>query len=191
MSRGRAVRRAGQLTILVFALTTALVVIAASVASSAPKADPPGNNGTVKIDRLAFDDHPNNEPHVGCVFEVDFYGFDEGDLDAKVKFKIWPPTGPKTVLLNDTVFIGEDAAGGGTDLDASREYDLSEELAAYTPHPVQGWHVKLIVNAEGSIGADKKHKVFWVRDCEPPPPTTTTTSSTTTTTEGPPGTEDP
>ena len=29
-----------------------------------------------------FDDHPNNQPHVGCVFQVDFYGYDEGDLDA-------------------------------------------------------------------------------------------------------------
>ena len=37
-------------------------------------ADPPGNNGTVKIDGDAFDDDPNNEPHVGCTFQVDFYG---------------------------------------------------------------------------------------------------------------------
>jgi hypothetical protein len=33
---------------------------------------PPGNNGTVKIDRAPFDSHPDNEPHVGCKFEVDF-----------------------------------------------------------------------------------------------------------------------
>ena len=42
--------------------------------------NPPGNDGTVKIDGLDFDRHPNNEPHVGCTFEVDFYGFDAGDL---------------------------------------------------------------------------------------------------------------
>ena len=42
-------------------------------------ADPPGNNGTIKIDDVEFDDHPNNEPHVGCTFQVDFYGFDKGD----------------------------------------------------------------------------------------------------------------
>ena len=35
----------------------------------------------------------DNEPHVGCVFQVDFYGYDEGDLDADVTFKAHPPTG--------------------------------------------------------------------------------------------------
>ena len=37
----------------------------------------PGNNGTVKIDGVEFDEHRNNEPHVGCIrFEVDWYGFE-------------------------------------------------------------------------------------------------------------------
>jgi len=40
--------------------------------------NPGGNNGTIKIDGIPFDDHPNNEPHPGCIFQVDFYGFDEG-----------------------------------------------------------------------------------------------------------------
>lgn len=160
-----------------------LSVIAMLSLIMAPSAfgNPPGNNGTVKIDGLDFDDHPNNQPHVGCVFQVDFYGFDEGNLDAEVTFEAQPPTGTG-VLLTDVVFIGEDAAGGGTDLDAAVTYDLSGPLAAFEPHPVQGYHVKLTVNAEGSIGADTKHKVFWVTDCEPPPPTTTTTMATTTTT---------
>jgi hypothetical protein len=30
---------------------------------------PPGNDGAVKIDAETFDDHPNDEPHVGCTFE--------------------------------------------------------------------------------------------------------------------------
>ena len=81
--------------------------------------DPPGDNGTIKIDDLAFDDHPNNEPHVGCVFQVDFYGFDEGDLDATVTFRLVPPTADDEDIVVDDVPIGEDAAGGGTDLDAS------------------------------------------------------------------------
>jgi hypothetical protein len=29
----------------------------------------------VKVDGTSFDDLPNNEPHVGCVFQVDFYGY--------------------------------------------------------------------------------------------------------------------
>jgi hypothetical protein len=147
------------------------------------QADPPGNNGTVKIDGEAFDDHPDNEPHVGCVFQVDFYGFDAGDLEATVLFEAIPPTagdavppGAGTELLSDVVPIGEDAAGGGTDLDASRTYDLTAALAGIEPQAQQGWHVQLTVHAEGSQGADTKFKVFWVSGCG----STSTTSSSTT-----------
>jgi hypothetical protein len=152
--------------------------------------NPPGNNGTVKIDDVPFDDAPDNEPHVGCSFQVDFYGYDEGDLDAQVTFEAHPPTGPVQVLLTDTVFIGEDDnSGGGSEagLDASVTYTL--DFDGIEPHPNQGFHVKLTINAEGSQGADTKHKVFWVTGCVPGPTTstsgtTTTTSTTTTTTPG-------
>jgi hypothetical protein len=93
------------------------------LASAGP--NPPGNNGTVKVDDTPFDDAPDNEPHVGCTFQVDFYGYDEGDLDATVTFEAHPPTGDRQVLLTDTVFIGEDDnAGGGSQagLDASETY---------------------------------------------------------------------
>jgi hypothetical protein len=43
----------------------------------------------------------------------------------------------------------------------------------YRAHPNQGFHVKLTINAEGSQGADVKHKVFWVTECIPSPTTTT------------------
>jgi hypothetical protein len=159
------------------------------VASSAP--NPLGNNGTVKIDGVAFDDQPNNEPHVGCIFQVDFYGFDEGDLNANVTFEVHSPTGKAVVLLTDAVFIGEDDnSGGGSEagLDASETYTL--DFTGFTPHPNQGFHVKLTVNADGSQGADTKHKVFWVSGCETPPtttaPTTTSTTSSTTSTSAPP-----
>ncbi|MFC5177317.1 hypothetical protein [Nocardioides taihuensis] len=137
------------------------VFLSAGVAS----ADPPGNNGTVKIDGVAFDQYPDNEPHVGCTFQVDFYGFDLGDLNASVKFSAQPPTGKSITLLTDTVFIGEDAAGGGTDVDAQRTYDLSGALKLFMAHPNQGYHVKLKVNAPGSIGKDTKYKTFWVTGC--------------------------
>jgi hypothetical protein len=153
---------------------TRLVGIAATAAmalafTAAPVlADPPGNNGTVKIDGVAFDSHPDNEPHVGCPFQVDFYGFDEGDLYATVTFAAHPPSGTGTILT-DSVFIGEDDnSGGGSEagLDASRTYDLSGLLDGLYFHPEQGYHIKLTVNAEGSQGADTKHKVFWVTDCD-------------------------
>jgi hypothetical protein len=59
----------------------------------------------------------------------------------------------------------------------------------YRAHPNQGFHVKLTINAEGSQGADVKHKVFWVTACIPGPTTTTgstTTTSKATTTSGRP-----
>jgi hypothetical protein len=132
--------------------------------------NPPGNNGTIKIDGEPWDNHPNNEPHVGCIFEVDFYGFDNGDLWADVTFVGHPPTGGGLLDVPPRqVFIGEDDAGGGTDFDASQQYDLSSALADVTPHPKQGYHVKLTINADGSQGADTKHKVFWVQGCTLPP----------------------
>ena len=146
----------------------AAIALLLMLPSTADALDPPGNNGTVKVDDVPFDDHPNNGPHVGCVFQIDFYGYDEGDLNAEVTFEGVPPTGGG-VLLTDSVFIGGDSAGGGTDLDASATYDLSPALADIEPHPVQGHHVRLTVNAEGSQGADLKHKVFWVENCVTPP----------------------
>lgn len=164
--------------------TVATVSVLAVSGGSSPLSvtaapNPPGNNGTIKIDREAFDDHPNNEPHVGCTFQVDFYGYDEGDLFADVTFRAHPPTGSGEVLLTDSVFIGEDDnSGGGSEagLDASETYTL--DLSGFEPHPVQGFHVKLKINADGSRGADVKHKVFWVSGCDSPPPTTTTSTTT-------------
>jgi LPXTG-motif cell wall-anchored protein len=128
------------------------------------------------------------------VFQVDFYGSDEGDLVADVTFESHPPTGPVQVLLTDEVFIGEDDnAGGGSQagLDASATYTL--DFTGILPHPNQGFHVRLTVHADGSHGADTKHKVFWVTGCAAGTTTTTTsgggssgatsTSGTTTTTD--------
>jgi hypothetical protein len=147
---------------------SALGLLAPSIGAAG---NPPGANGTVKLDRLPFDTAPDNQPHVGCTFQVDFYGFDQGAYNANVDFSVQPPTGKFVSILTDTVFIGQDPAGGGTDLDAERTYDLSSQLAAYTPHPKQGYHVKLTVSAPGADGKiATKHKVFWTQPCTPPPP---------------------
>jgi len=117
----------------------AMLMFLTGLASATP--NPPGNNRTIKIDDTPFDDHPNNEPHVGCVFQVDFYGYDEGDLDATVTFEAHPPTlraGDDQVLLTDTVFIGEDDnRGGGSEagLDASETYTL--DSPASSPRPTR------------------------------------------------------
>ena len=160
-------RRAAGLLIITLSMLLALVV-AAPVAAK----NPPGNNGTVKVDGVEWDVHPNNEPHVGCVFEVDFYGFDLGVGNAEVIFEAHAPTG-RGVLDTRSVDIGhDDNDGGGSEAgwDAKVEVDLTDALSAYPVHPQQGYHVKLTVHAPGSQGADTKHKVFWVSGCEPTAP---------------------
>ena len=121
-----------------------LVLLAASVAAvgtltlgSPASADPPGNNATIKIDGVAFDTAPNNEPHVGCRFQLDFYGYDQGNYNADVVFSVQPPTGKFVPILTDTVFVGEDAAGGGTDLDAEAS-TTSPGAQGLRPAPAAG-----------------------------------------------------
>ena len=130
--------------------------------------DPAGNNGTVKIagpgDEVG---HPSNNPHPGCTFFVEWFGFDEGqDVISTVSFASQAPT--SDVVLGGTspaqVFVGGDPAGGGTDLDGRQAYTLS--FSGGAPHPKQGYHVKLTVATPRSLGNDTKTKVFWVEPCE-------------------------
>lgn len=158
--------------------------------ASSPEAPPPGQTGTVKIDGRPFDQHPDNEPHVGCVFEVDLFNYPEGGIEARYSVRLWPPTG-RDQLLSGGVTLEDDPAGGGQDLDGEVRLDLAEPLrdSDAEPHPQQGWHVKISVRAPHSRGADDKHKVFWVR-CAAPSPTvlpTTVTSPPAPPTVTPPG----
>lgn len=159
---------------------TVISVLLWAVAGGALAA--PGNNGTVKVDGTPFDDLPNNEPHVGCIFQIDFYGYDAGQLFASASFELDPPTGAMIPLLSRSgIFIGEDSAAGGgstAGLDASETFDLSAAIASTgePPHPQQGWHIGLTVNADGSIGADVKHKEFWVTGCGGYPPSVSSSS---------------
>jgi hypothetical protein len=144
--------------------------------------DPAGNNGTVKIAPLGdFDGIPNNTPHVGCSFLVEWYGFDQGaDIISTVSFAEQAPTTGvgMTVSGPSQVFVGGDpASGAGTasGLDGRQQYTLSFTGA---PHPQQGYHVKLTIHTPGSIGNDTKSKVFWVEGCAAPTPTTPTTPPT-------------
>lgn len=150
-----------------FVIGSAICMLVAGTGSALAGGNPPGNNGTVKVDGMPFERSQANEPHVGCVFAIAFFGFDEGALAATATFELLPPTGDG-VLLVDSVFIGGDPAGGGTDLDGTLYEDLSGPIAASgaTAHPNQGFHIRLTVEAQGSIGAETKHKTFWVTDCD-------------------------
>ncbi|NJC71121.1 LPXTG cell wall anchor domain-containing protein [Planosporangium thailandense] len=137
--------------------------------------DPKGANGTVKIDDVPVDDSIRNDPHVSCDFAVKFFNFDN-DQHANIIFTLQPPTGKGTELLRrNNVLISKDPAGGGKpDPDEVFTFSASDlGLAAYTPHPKQGYHVKLTVEIIGAPG-NGKHKVFWVGPCgagqaSPPP----------------------
>jgi len=137
--------------------------------SSQSAVNPPGNNGTVKIEEGdATDEIPENDPHVGCTFKIEFRGYDEGDLNATWTLAAQPPSGDFQDIANGSVFIGEDPAGGATDLDAVVMIDASTlALSSLYEHPQQGYHLKLTVHAEGSIGSDVKHKTFWISGCTP------------------------
>jgi len=128
--------------VLALAAASASAIALASVAIAASN-DPPGANGTVKIDGAPLDGRIDNEPHVTCQFAVNFFGFDPGE-HANIVFTIHPPTGNGDELLRlDNVVISTDAAGGGApDPDESFPFSADDlGLDAFTPHPQQGFHV--------------------------------------------------
>ena len=150
-----------------FLAVIAMTSVLATIATTALAGNPPGNNGTVKVDNIALGGQPNrNEPHVGCEFEIEWYGFDAGTV-SEVTFEIHPPTGDRVLLTDALQLDGDDSSGGGSPagLDAVELYSLAFDQGDVL-HPQQGYHVKLTVNTTGSIGADVKHKVFWVTECD-------------------------
>jgi hypothetical protein len=168
------------------AISTIVALFGLSVATVS--AVPGGNNGTVKIDGIEFDQHVDNEPHVGCIFHVNWFNFD-ASVTSHVTFSVQPPSGPfETILEDDVLLLDNDPAGAANDFSGLEEYNLGPYLTPYFEHPNQGFHVKLTINTPVSNGADVKHKVFWVEGCDPPAITTTapTTSPplTTSTTGG-------
>ena len=170
-------------------------------AVAAPKkktpGDPPGNNGTVKIEQeAAGDEDLGNEPHGDdCRIWLEFYGFDAGQT-ANITFAAHPPTkakDDKPLIYSEGVKISDDQAGGGPNDPEQTEdtgieygYNLAKALEAggVTAHEKQGYHIKLSVDVKDDQGNDvpgaSKHKVFWLAPCDEetaPPPETAATAS--------------
>jgi hypothetical protein len=165
------------LSFTVASLAIGLLISLSLPATATNNHNPAGNNGFIKVNEEKLSDGiPQNDPHVSCTFNVEFYNYDKNNKDAKVTFKLHAPTATdkhslKVVSGDLTPFIGGDSAGGGNDLDAREAYKLQFGGPA---HQNQGYHVKLTVEAPGSKGSDKKHKVFWVKPCVETPETPTT-----------------
>ncbi|MHB8398502.1 MAG: hypothetical protein ACYDCI_06160 [Candidatus Limnocylindrales bacterium] len=142
----------------------------------------PGNNGTVKVDGNAFTNGgPDNDPHLGCTFYVEWFSFDSA-VTSTVTFTIQPPSGQFDVLLTDQFTLSDNGQqGAGHAFDGQKLYDLGGLLSSYFYQPEQGYHVELTIDTPHSNGADNKHKVFWVTGCGVTTSTSTTSTGTTST----------
>lgn len=156
-------------------LLLAQSALIAGIMAGSAAADPPGNNGTVKIEDVVVDDSNNaNHPHVACPFAVRWYGYDEGTQTTSVSFEGQMPSGtgavPATAGRGSFMFDGH---GPGDQVDHTEVYEL--DLSGLVPQDNQGYHVKATITTTGSQGNDTKSKVFWVDGCagetESPTPT--------------------
>jgi hypothetical protein len=121
---------------------------------SADATSKPGNSGTIKISAVDSVADPSNEPHPGCSFRVDFYGFRAGTFDVTVSTQ--PPTG-REVLLTDVVTLATDARGN--ELQLQKVYDVASMLPASDDGR---WHLRVDVARQGQPGNGSKTKVFWL-----------------------------
>lgn len=137
-----------------------------SSGGSSSASNPPGNNGTVKIDDWNVDSGQDNDPHVTCDFSVSFFGFDGGHQTASVTITPVAPT-PGSGGYTTSANLSGTRPPGNT-LDGSiqvSQTDLSSALNGVTPQPNQGYHLRLDVTVDGG----NKHKVFWLEPCTPHP----------------------
>jgi hypothetical protein len=163
LPRARAAVCIGLARASILALGAALTLLGTTAAHAD---DPSGRNGVVKvvghgdIDRI-----PENNPHQGCTLGIEWYGYDEGDIVSTVEFELWDPTSGSLAYDGPAeTQIGEDAASGGRDLDATEWYTFT--VTDGEAHDVQGFHLKVTVHAPGSRGDETKSKVIWFQDCE-------------------------
>ena len=137
------------------------------------KGDPAGNNGTIKINTFGGPTTHANRPHPGCDFRLSLFNFDD-DQTGTITFVGHAPTAGAVTKqpLAGTRLLSDDAAGGGQDVDKTFDVRGSELGLTGTPHAKQGFHIKVLVDADNAPGGAKQ-KVFWL-SC----PTTTVASPT-------------
>jgi hypothetical protein len=114
------------------------------------------NSGTIKIASLGSDTHPEDEPHPGCAFRVDFYGFREGWLTTEVSLQ--PPSG-RQFLDSARVHISED--GRGNEYQTSIAFDMMERLRAIDGQ-AERFHILVDARRDDARGNGSKTKVLWL-----------------------------
>lgn len=156
--------RAALVTAAAGATCLALGTPAWATVSRGPN-NPPGANGTVKIDGVPLDDKVDNQPHVSCGFELEFFNFDQ-DEHANITIAGQAPSGSGLVYEKKNAPISDDPANGAeNDHDAVITVRPEElNLAGLSVQPQQGYHLKVTVEIIGEPGAGK-HKVFWMEPC--------------------------
>ena len=155
-----------------------------------------GNDGHIQIDGVPIDAGRDNDPHVGCPFTVEVFGFDPTQL-ATITVTPHAPTtggspgtfGPMHVTVNGPIPPGP---GVGSTLDGYyvvTAAEIEQIFAGVTPQPQQGYHARIDVELTPSPTGpgDDKHHTIWIAPCSTTTgtgetTTTTTTTSTTTTT---------
>ena len=145
--------------------------------------DPAGNNGTIKINAYGGPTSRANSPHPGCDFRLSLFGFDD-EQTGTVTFVGQAPTTDAVTKqpLAGTQKLSDDAAGGGKDVDAVFDVRGSALGLTGTPHAQQGFHIKVLVDADDAPGGAKS-KVFWL-DCPAPAAPAVVAPATTVTTQG-------
>lgn len=191
-------RRVARAAISLAAATACLIPATPAWASVAPLSqaapgghNPAGDNGTVKIDGQEFEDKVDNQPHVTCDFELEFFNFDTNQA-ADITLTAQPPSGKDKVVwsVKNRIISTDPASGAENDHDEVIKLSAKDlDLASLTAHPKHGYHLKLDVDLVDGKSSDAKHKVFWLAPCETPgTPTTTPTGGETTPGESTPAT---
>ncbi|MEH0841992.1 LPXTG cell wall anchor domain-containing protein [Micromonospora sp. CPCC 205711] len=140
----------------------------AALSQGAPH-NPNGDNGTVKIDGKEFEDEVDNQPHVTCDFELEFFNFDTNQAADITLWSQPPSSAPKDKIVWSVknYVISKDAASGAEN-DHDEVIRLSADdldLKGLKVNAQQGYHIKLDVDLTDGQSSDEKHKVFWLQPC--------------------------
>ncbi|HEU5035587.1 MAG TPA: hypothetical protein VFT70_01185 [Nocardioides sp.] len=143
------------------ATTLPAFVLLGATAAYAGKDDGGSNKGDIKISTVGGPADNSNEAHVGCSFDLQWYGFERSTSTVSFApqggsskgLQIAVASGPTSVELGDPK--------SGSDLNTIRTYTL--RFTGADPHDQQGYHVEVTVDTERSDGkkGDGKKKVFW------------------------------